>query len=79
MLELRGPLIVRQDYPPQMKLDLFLKDLGLILEAGAAAGAALPLTALARRLYEAAASAGRGGEDLAAVATALERWQVGAE
>jgi 3-hydroxyisobutyrate dehydrogenase-like beta-hydroxyacid dehydrogenase len=79
MLELRGPLIVRQDYPPQMKLDLFLKDLGLILEAGADAGAALPLTALARRLYEAAASAGRGGEDLAAVATALERWQVGAE
>jgi 3-hydroxyisobutyrate dehydrogenase-like beta-hydroxyacid dehydrogenase len=79
MLELRGPLIVRQDYPPQMKLDLFLKDLGLILEAGADAGAALPLTALARRLYEAAASAGRGGEDLAVVATALERWQVGAE
>jgi 3-hydroxyisobutyrate dehydrogenase len=72
-------LIVRKDYPPQMKLDLFLKDLGLILEAGADAGAALPLTALAWRLYEAAASAGRGGEDLAVVATALERWQVGAE
>jgi 3-hydroxyisobutyrate dehydrogenase-like beta-hydroxyacid dehydrogenase len=73
MLELRGPLIVRQDYPPQMKLDLFLKDLRLILEAGADAGAALPLTALARRLYEAAAADGRGGQDLAAVAAALER------
>jgi 3-hydroxyisobutyrate dehydrogenase-like beta-hydroxyacid dehydrogenase len=73
MLELRGPLIVRQDYPPQMKLDLFLKDLGLILEAGRDAAAALPLTALARSLYEAAAAAGLGGQDLAAVATALDR------
>jgi 3-hydroxyisobutyrate dehydrogenase-like beta-hydroxyacid dehydrogenase len=79
MLELRGPLIVRRDYPPQMKLDLFLKDLGLILEAGQDAGAALPLTALARRLYEAAAADGLGGQDLAAVATALEGWQAGAE
>jgi 3-hydroxyisobutyrate dehydrogenase-like beta-hydroxyacid dehydrogenase len=79
MLELRGPLIVRRDYPPQMKLDLFLKDLGLILEAGQDAGAALPLTALARRLYEAVAAGGLGGQDLAAVATALEGWQGGAE
>jgi 3-hydroxyisobutyrate dehydrogenase-like beta-hydroxyacid dehydrogenase len=79
MLELRGPLIVRQDYPPQMKLDLFLKDLRLILEAGADSGAALPLTALARRLYEAAAAAGLGGQDLAAVATALERGRASAD
>jgi 3-hydroxyisobutyrate dehydrogenase len=75
MLELRGPLIVRQEFPPQMKLDLFLKDLGLILEAGADVGASLPLTALARRLYETAAAAGLGGQDLAVVATALERWR----
>jgi L-threonate 2-dehydrogenase len=79
MLELRGPLIVRQEFPPQMKLDLFLKDLGLILDAGADAGAALPLTALARRLYEAAAAAGLGGQDLAAAATALERWRADAD
>ena len=72
MLELRGPLIVRQAFAPQMKLDLFLKDLGLILDAGADVGAPLPLTALARRLYAAAAAAGHGGEDLAVVATALE-------
>jgi 3-hydroxyisobutyrate dehydrogenase-like beta-hydroxyacid dehydrogenase len=72
MLELRGPLIVRQEFPPQMKLDLFLKDLGLILEAGGAAGAGLPLTALAQRLYQAAAAAGHGGEDLAVVMRALD-------
>jgi 3-hydroxyisobutyrate dehydrogenase-like beta-hydroxyacid dehydrogenase len=74
MLELRGPMIVRGEFPAQMKLTLFLKDLGLILEAGAQAGAALPLTALARRLCAAAEADGHGGEDLAVVATALEHW-----
>jgi putative dehydrogenase len=76
MLELRGPMIVRDQFPPQMKLDLFLKDLGLILDAGRQVGASLPLTALAQQLYVAAAAAGRGGEDLAVVATALEKWRV---
>jgi 3-hydroxyisobutyrate dehydrogenase-like beta-hydroxyacid dehydrogenase len=74
MLELRGPLIVRGEFPAQMKLELFLKDLGLILDAGLAAGAPLPLTALARRLFAAALADGHGGEDLAVVATALEKW-----
>lgn len=73
MLELRGPMIVREAFPPQMKLDLFLKDLGLILDAGADVDAPLPLTALAQRLY-AAAAAGHGGEDLAVVARALDAW-----
>ncbi len=72
MLELRGPMIVRDEFPPQMKLDLFLKDLGLILDAGRAVGVALPVTALARQLYAAAAAAGHGGDDLAVVATALQ-------
>ena len=75
MLELRGPLIVQQEFPPQMKLELFLKDLGLILDAGADVGAPLPLTALAQRLYAAAAAEGHGCEDLAVVTKALEAWQ----
>jgi 3-hydroxyisobutyrate dehydrogenase-like beta-hydroxyacid dehydrogenase len=74
MLELRGPMMVRHEFPPQMKLELFLKDLGLIVDAGAEVGAPLPLTALAQRLYAAAAAAGHGGEDLAVVTTALEGW-----
>ena len=72
MLELRGPLMVRGEYPAQMKLDLFMKDLHLILEEGARVGASLPLTALAERLFGAACTAGHGGEDLAVIATALE-------
>ena len=71
MLELRGPLMVRGEYPAQMKLDLFMKDLHLIQDAAAAAGAALPLTDAAERLYAAAAGTGHGGEDLAVVLTAL--------
>jgi 3-hydroxyisobutyrate dehydrogenase-like beta-hydroxyacid dehydrogenase len=71
MLDIRGPLMVRGEYPAQMKLDLFLKDLHLIQDAAAAAGAALPLTDTAERLYAAAAETGHGKEDLAVVLTAL--------
>ncbi|HEV8457527.1 MAG TPA: NAD(P)-dependent oxidoreductase [Methylomirabilota bacterium] len=71
MLELRGPMIARGEFPAQMKLDLFMKDLHLMQEAAAAAGAPLPLTDLAERLYAAAQAAGHGSEDLAVVVTAL--------
>ena len=71
MLEVRGPLVVRGEFPPQMKLDLFLKDLRLIREAADAAGARVPLTDAATRLYAAARDAGHGGEDLAVVARVI--------
>ena len=73
MLDVRGPLIVKREFPPQMKLDLFMKDLHLIQEAAGALGASVPLTDAAERLYAAALAAGHGGEDLAVVVTALER------
>ena len=72
MLEVRGPMIVREEFPAQMKLELFMKDLHLILEAGERVGAALPLTALAERLFGAARAAGHGPEDLAVVVKALQ-------
>ncbi len=71
MLKLRGPMVVRNEFPAQMKLDLFMKDLHLMQEAAAAVGAPLPLTGLAEHLYAAAQAAGHGGEDLAVVVTAL--------
>ena len=73
MLEVRGPLMARQEFPPQMKLDLFMKDLHLIQEAARGVGAPLPLTDVAERLYAAALDAGHAGEDLAVVFTALAR------
>jgi 3-hydroxyisobutyrate dehydrogenase-like beta-hydroxyacid dehydrogenase len=71
MLEVRGPMIAKREFPPQMKLDLFMKDLHLIQDAAAAVGAPLPLTDVAERLYAAARDAGHAGDDLAAVVTAL--------
>jgi 3-hydroxyisobutyrate dehydrogenase-like beta-hydroxyacid dehydrogenase len=72
MLKVRGPMIVRRDFPAQMKLDLFMKDIHLMQEAAESVGASLPFTDLAERLYEEARVAGHGAEDLAVVATALE-------
>jgi 3-hydroxyisobutyrate dehydrogenase-like beta-hydroxyacid dehydrogenase len=72
MLEVRGPLIARGEFPAQMKLDLFMKDLHLIQDAARDVGAPLPLTDVAERLYGAVAAAGHGGEDLAVVVRALE-------
>jgi 3-hydroxyisobutyrate dehydrogenase-like beta-hydroxyacid dehydrogenase len=71
MLEVRGPMIAKREFPPQMKLDLFMKDLHLIQDAAAAVGAPLPLTDVAERLYAAARDAGHAGDDLAAVVNAL--------
>src|SRR5712692_9486892 len=71
MLKVRGPMIVRGEFAPQMKLDLFMKDIHLMQEAASAVGAHLPFTDLAERLYAAAQAAGHGGEDLAVVVTAL--------
>jgi len=73
MLEVRGPLMAKQEFPPQMKLDLFMKDLHLIQEAAGSVGARLPLTDVAERLYAAAMDAGHAGEDLSVVFAALER------
>ena len=78
MLEVRGPLIIRRDFPAQMKLELFMKDLHLIQEAGAAVGAPLPLTDVAERLYAAAQASGHGAEDLSVVVRALEALARGA-
>ena len=78
MLDVRGPMMVQGEFPAQMKLDLFMKDLHLIQEAAGAVGARLPLTDVAERLYAAAQSAGHGAEDLAVVITELQDRRSGA-
>jgi L-threonate 2-dehydrogenase len=73
MLDVRGPMMISGEFPAQMKLDLFMKDLHLIQEAAGTVGARLPLTDVAERLYAAAQGAGHGAEDLAVVITELAR------
>ena len=66
------PLIVEGEFPAQMKLDLFMKDLHLIQEAAGELGSPIPLTDVAERLYASVHAAGHGAEDLAVVVKALE-------
>jgi len=73
MLEVRGPMIACDEYPAQMKLDLFMKDLHLIQDAARALGTPIPLTDVAERFYDAAHRAGHAAEDLAVVATVLSQ------
>jgi 3-hydroxyisobutyrate dehydrogenase-like beta-hydroxyacid dehydrogenase len=73
MLEVRGPLMVDHKFDAQMKTELFLKDFKLMLEEGLRVGAPLPLTSLTEQLTLATVAAGRGGEDIAAIITTLER------
>src|SRR6266545_2542782 len=73
MLEVRGPLMASHRFDPQMKIDLFLKDFKLMLEEGRRLGVPLPLTSITQQLATAAAAAGRGEEDLAAIVTTFER------
>jgi L-threonate 2-dehydrogenase len=73
MLDVRGPLMVSGVFPPQMKLEPFLKDLRLMLDEGQRLSVPLPLITTAQQLYVAAAEAGGGAQDLAVVITQLER------
>ncbi|HKW95350.1 MAG TPA: NAD(P)-dependent oxidoreductase [Methylomirabilota bacterium] len=71
-MDARGPLMVSHRFDPHIRLDLFLKDFGLMLKEGERLGVPLPLTSVAHQLCTATSAAGHGDEDLAAVITTLE-------
>ncbi|WP_112324149.1 L-threonate dehydrogenase [Oceanibium sediminis] len=68
MLENRGPHIVDGDYTPHSAVNIWLKDLGIAQELAGKAGAPTPLMSVALEQFKAAADAGLGLEDDAAVA-----------
>ncbi len=68
ILELRGPLMARDQYEPAtMKLDVWQKDLALIDAFARDCDAPTPLFSATLPLYEAAVRAGLGPQDTAAV------------
>jgi 3-hydroxyisobutyrate dehydrogenase-like beta-hydroxyacid dehydrogenase len=71
-MDMRGPLMVSHKFDPHIRLDLFLKDFGLMLDEARRLGMPLPLTSVAHQLCTATSAAGHGAEDLAAVITTLE-------
>ncbi|QLH13032.1 NAD(P)-dependent oxidoreductase [Paracoccus pantotrophus] len=73
MLENRAPHVVAGDYTPHSAVDIWPKDLGIVLDAARAAKFAAPLTAAALQQFIAASGMGLGREDDAAVAKVYAR------
>lgn len=72
-LENRGPHIANGDYTPLSAVDIWLKDLGIVLDIAARAKFSAPLTAAALQQFVAASGSGLGREDDAAVAKVYAR------
>ena len=73
MLENRAPHIVAGDYTPHSTVDIWPKDLGIVLDIAKSAGFGAPLTAAALQQFLAASGSGLGAEDDSAVAKVYAR------
>jgi len=63
MLKNRGPRMLESEPEVTSAVDIFVKDLGIVLEAGRDAKAALPLAAVAHQLFLATSGRGEGAAD----------------
>lgn len=63
----RVPHILAGDYTPLSAVNIFIKDLGIVLDAARKLAFPLPLAAAAHQLYLGTAGAGHGAEDDSAV------------
>lgn len=63
MLRDRGPRMLLDDAPVASAVDIFVKDLGIVLDAGRAARTALPLAAAAHQMFLASSGLGHGARD----------------
>jgi putative dehydrogenase len=73
MLENRAPHIVAGDYTPHSSVNIWPKDLGIVLDIARGAKFSAPITAAAMQQFLAAAGQGLGAEDDAAVAKVYAR------
>jgi 3-hydroxyisobutyrate dehydrogenase len=67
MFENRMPHVLSGDYTPLSAVDIFVKDLGLVLDTARATKFPLPLASTAHQMFMQASAAGHGREDDAAV------------
>jgi len=67
MFENRMAHVLKGDYTPLSAVDIFVKDLGLVLDTARATKFPLPLSATAHQMFMQASTAGFGREDDAAV------------
>lgn len=73
MLENRAPHVVAGDYAPHSQIDIWPKDLGIVLDIARTSSFSAPITAAALQQYLVAAGMGLGPEDDAAVAKVYAR------
>ena len=73
MLENRAPHIVSGDYTPLSQVNIWPKDLGIVLDIAKSASFSAPITEAALQQYLAAAGMGLGQEDDAAVVKVYAR------
>ncbi|GHU20435.1 dehydrogenase/oxidoreductase [Betaproteobacteria bacterium] len=67
MFQNRVPHILANDYTPLSQVNIFVKDLGIVLDYAKKAVFPLPLAAAAHQMYLSASAAGHGKEDDSAV------------
>ena len=73
MLENRAPHIIDNDYSPKSSINIWPKDLGIVLDIAKNSNFSAPLTAAASQQFISAAGSGLGQEDDAAVAKIYAR------
>lgn len=71
VMDAKGEKMIRGDFSPQARLEQHLKDTRLILNAGEAAGAKMPLSTLHRELLEVLVVTGLGDLDNSAIIKAF--------
>ncbi|MEM0936012.1 MAG: L-threonate dehydrogenase [Pseudomonadota bacterium] len=73
MLENRAPHVVEGDYTPHSQINIWPKDLGIVLDTAKEAGFHAPITSVALEQYRRAVAQGLGSEDDAAIAKVYAR------
>ena len=73
ILKAKAVQLARRDFTPTFTVEQMVKDLGLILEAGAASHVPLPQTAATLQSMQAAIAQGDGEDDYAAIIKVAER------
>jgi len=72
IFEIRGPMMVADEYPPAARLDILLKDATIISDFARSVGSPTPLLDAALPVYAESSAAGLGGLDAAALCRYLE-------
>ena len=73
MLENRAPHIIDGDYSPKSSINIWPKDLGIVLDIAKSSNFSAPITSAALQQFVAASGSGLGNEDDAAVAKIYAR------